>query len=92
MDEPAMPDPASDANNLFEIIRTTSVDAGLGRSAVSLSPMSSFRTDGVRLTGPDRSRGGDYAGSGGQMALALTGAERRRGTLGRNSARVVDRP
>jgi len=63
---------------------------GLGRSAVSLSPMSSLRTDGVRLTRSDRSQGGDYACSGLQMALALTAAERRRGTLGRNSARGVD--
>ena len=51
----------------------------LGRSAVSLSPMSYLRTDGVRFTRPDRSQGGDYVCSGLQMALALAVAEPHRG-------------
>jgi hypothetical protein len=58
---------------------------GLGRSAVSLPPVSSLRTDGSGLP-DDKSQGGDYACSGVQMALALAGAEPHRGAYTRIEA------
>jgi hypothetical protein len=59
---------------------------GLGRSAVSLAPVSSLRTDGVRPTRPDRSQGGDFVCSGLQMALARAPAEPHRGACTRIEA------
>jgi len=61
-----MPDPASDANNLFEIVRTTSVDA-----AAEAGP-SAKRPDPINSGG-----GGVRAKRRKYAALALPGDNRR---------------